>query len=100
MADILTLKLSPKQLSEIPDLEIWVKNKFPKRHARLLKKSLDARGGQSTYQLRVELSDAPLEPILSTIAYPKLSANAKQVIIVGFGPAGMFAALQCIELGL
>lgn len=100
MADILTLKLSPKQLSEIPDLEIWVKNKFPKRHARLLKKSLDARGGQSTYQLRVELSDTPLEPILSTIAYPKLSANAKQVIIVGFGPAGMFAALQCIELGL
>src|SRR5690606_39059141 len=32
-------------------------------------------------------------------SYPNVS-NAKKVIIVGAGPAGLFAALRCIELGL
>ena len=30
--------------------------------------------------------------------YPNV-ANAEPIIIVGFGPSGMFAALRCIELG-
>ena len=30
--------------------------------------------------------------------YPNVN-HAEQVVIVGFGPAGMFAALRCIELG-
>ena len=33
------------------------------------------------------------------VTYNKLS-NAKEVVIVGAGPCGYFAALQCIELGL
>ena len=34
-----------------------------------------------------------------TVQYPDVK-DAKTVIIVGAGPAGLFAALQCIELGL
>ena len=38
-------------------------------------------------------------PKLTTIKYPNVK-NAKPVIIIGAGPAGLFAALQCIEAGL
>lgn len=68
---------------------------------RLLKHSIDARQRQIKVQLRFEvglgspLSEAP-DP---TPNYKKLSSEAKTVIIVGCGPAGMFAALRCIELG-
>lgn len=99
MADIITLKLSVPQWEAIENIDDWLKVKFPNKHSRLLKYSLDARGRNCQYQLRIELSNSPLEPILSSIEYPKLSKDAPIVHIVGFGPAGMFAALQCIELG-
>src|SRR6202008_2719132 len=41
----------------------------------------------------------PYIPESYTVNYSNVS-NAKPVIIVGAGPAGLFAALQCIELGL
>lgn len=68
---------------------------------RLRKHSIDARQKQIKIQLRLELSlDGPLPPDPElTPDYPTVSSNAKRIIIVGCGPAGMFAALRCIELG-
>jgi uncharacterized FAD-dependent dehydrogenase len=40
--------------------------------------------------------DRQIEPYL----FPILPKNAKEVHIIGAGPAGLFAALECIQLGL
>ena len=69
---------------------------------RLRKHSIDARQRTIKVQLRFEVgvgeSLAP-EPELHP-KYPTASSDAKNVIIVGCGPAGLFAALRCLELGL
>ena len=69
---------------------------------KLRKHSIDARQRSVKVQLRLDVSlDAPLPPdITPHWSAPALSANARSVIIVGCGPAGMFAALRCLENGL
>lgn len=68
---------------------------------RLDKESIDARHRAIKMQLRLEVGlDAPLpEWHLPVRGYPHVRTGAPRVIIVGFGPAGMFAALRCLELG-
>jgi len=68
---------------------------------KLRKHSIDARQRAVKVQLRLDVSiDTPLPPDLTPHwAVPPLAADAKRVIIVGCGPAGMFAALRCLENG-
>jgi len=69
---------------------------------RLRKHSIDARQRQIKAQLRIQVGiDAPLppEPELKP-CYTAPATDAKSVIIIGCGPAGMFAALRALELGL
>jgi uncharacterized protein len=71
------------------------------RGLRLRKHSIDARQRQVKVQLRVEVAvdeELPEEaaPVWSA---PALANDAKRVLIVGAGPAGLFAALRCLELG-
>ncbi len=69
---------------------------------RLRKHSIDARQRAVKVQLRLEVAlDAPLPPDATPRwAAPALPADARSVIIVGCGPAGMFAALRCLENGV
>ncbi|MDR0834964.1 MAG: FAD-binding protein, partial [Tannerella sp.] len=68
---------------------------------RVLKRSIDAR--QRTIYVNVSLrafiNEIPTEPEYKTLEYKDV-AQSKQVIVVGAGPAGLFAALRLIELGL
>ncbi|MDX2191214.1 MAG: FAD-dependent oxidoreductase [Bacteroidota bacterium] len=68
---------------------------------KLLKRSIDARSRQIKVNIQAQI--IVNEPLDNDINY-KIPLNdvqsAKTVVIVGCGPAGMFAALQCIELGL
>ena len=66
----------------------------------ILKRSIDARSRTVIFRLQVSvfLDEVPV-PEINTINYPNVS-DARPVIIVGAGPAGLFAALQCIENGL
>lgn len=71
------------------------------RDLRLRKHSIDARQRQVKVQLRVEVAvdeELPEEaaPVWSA---PALANDAKRVLIIGAGPAGLFAALRCLELG-
>ena len=68
---------------------------------RLRKHSIDARQKQIKIQLRLEVSlEGPLPPDPElTPDYRVISSEAKRIVIVGCRPAGMFAALRCIELG-
>ncbi len=68
---------------------------------RLVKRSLDARQRPIQVRLRFEVGiGSPLpEPESLSISYPSVQRSARCVLIVGCGPAGMFAALRCLELG-
>ncbi|SDT61811.1 hypothetical protein SAMN05216490_4362 [Mucilaginibacter mallensis] len=67
---------------------------------KILKRSIDARGRKVVYRMQVRAYiDEPYMPENYTVNYPEVK-QAKPVIIIGAGPAGLFAALQCIELGL
>lgn len=70
-------------------------------HLRLLRRSVDARSREIKVNIEVEVSQN--EPLTEVISYKKTYknvANCPQAIIVGAGPAGMFAALRLIELGI
>lgn len=67
---------------------------------KILKRSIDARSRKVVYRMQVRafINETYVsEPQI--FSYPKV-ADDKKVIIVGAGPAGLFAALQCIENGL
>ncbi|QXP80064.1 MULTISPECIES: NAD(P)/FAD-dependent oxidoreductase [Winogradskyella] len=67
---------------------------------KILRKSIDARKRNIMFNYKVEVYIN--EPMPETSDYHfdyKDVSNAKPVHIIGFGPAGMYAALRCIELG-
>jgi len=68
---------------------------------RPLKRSVDARGRQVKVNVELEIfvDELPSQIIAFKKNYPNVS-NAKQAIIIGAGPAGLFAALRLIELGI
>jgi len=68
---------------------------------RLVRRSVDARGSRPVYLLRydVYIDEPYTEPPLISAGYKDVSGG-QPVIIVGSGPAGYFAALQCLEYGL
>ncbi len=68
---------------------------------KLRKHSIDARQRAVKVQLRLEVSvDGPLPPDETPRwTASALSDSAETIIIVGCGPAGLFAALRCLEKG-
>jgi uncharacterized protein len=68
----------------------------------LRKHSIDARQRMVKVQLRLEVTlDGPPAPeIRPQWEAAPLPSSARPVVIVGCGPAGMFAALRCLENGL
>lgn len=78
------LKIQPQQVSGL----------------KILKRSIDARGRRVVYRMQVQVFvGEPYQPETYAIKYPSVK-NAQPVIIIGAGPAGLFAALQCIVSGL
>ena len=71
------------------------------RFLHRIKRSIDARGRDVQVRVRADvyLDNPPTDLISPQYQYPDVT-NAKRVVIVGAGPAGLFAALRCIELGL
>ena len=67
---------------------------------KVLRKSIDARKKDIifNYKVAVYINEQVPEKSDYIFEYKDVS-NAKEIHIVGFGPAGMYAALRCIELG-
>ena len=67
---------------------------------KILRKSIDARKPKIIFNYKVSVFIN--EPLPEDSEYHfdyKDVTKAKPIHIIGFGPAGMYAALRCIELG-
>ena len=68
--------------------------------ARVVKRSIDARQRQVKVNLTLEVYvDREPQPGPVHFDYPSVDGRT-EVVVVGSGPAGLFAALRLIELGL
>ena len=72
------------------------------QHVSIVKRSIDARQKAIKINLKVLIylqEEAFQEQSISLPDYQNV-AHAQEVLVIGAGPAGLFAALQLIELGL
>jgi uncharacterized FAD-dependent dehydrogenase len=106
MVKELELKLSP---SEAQDESIIRSRAIQKcrlpadtvEEVHLLRRSIDARGKRPAIRLRVAVyAGERYQPEPAILDRFRMVDEAPEVIIVGAGPAGYFAALELIELGL
>lgn len=70
---------------------------------RVRKRSVDARSRNPVIRLVVDVwvdEPAPAPEPLPAAQYPTVTGHQRTALIVGSGPAGLFAALRLIELGL
>jgi uncharacterized FAD-dependent dehydrogenase len=68
----------------------------------IVKRSIDARGRMVFINLLVNafINEPFIKRGVSNIIFRNISGAPKKVVIVGAGPAGMFAALKLIEAGI
>jgi len=69
---------------------------------RILRKSIDARGRQIKFNFKVAiyLENEVIPPLFRQREFREVSSSSKRILIIGAGPAGLFAALKCLELGM
>jgi uncharacterized protein len=67
---------------------------------QVLKRSVDARSKTPIFRTKafVYINENP-EPLYKKVEFQNVG-NKKSAIVVGFGPAGMFASLRLMELGI
>ncbi|MCU4175996.1 NAD(P)/FAD-dependent oxidoreductase [Carboxylicivirga sp. N1Y90] len=106
MKSEIDLRLSPKEASDeayyLPLVAKKMKvapNKITSM--RIMKRSIDARKRPIVVQLKIEAYANAKPPKQEEVKfdYPDVS-NSPEVIVVGAGPGGYFAALRLIELGM
>ncbi len=69
-------------------------------HVQILKKSIDARSRQVVFRVKADVYiNEEYKPEVHSIDYIPLDQK-KSILIIGAGPAGLFAALKCLELGI
>ena len=70
-------------------------------HINILRKSIDARKRPVMFKIRMKvfIGEEPINKQKSEFFYKDVS-NSREVVIIGAGPAGLFAGLRLIELGI
>jgi uncharacterized FAD-dependent dehydrogenase len=99
MNKILEIDLSPEEaFGQSVSLNEKLKLPAADWYIRPIKRSIDARGRNVVVHMQVEAIPKPFNPDLPVFHYADV-ATRPEVIVVGSGPAGLFAALRLIELG-
>ena len=108
MQQQLTLKVKPHEANDSSILTDYIAKETSKSKASItgfykLKQSIDARSPRQIW-INITLLAFIDEPFsqrpLNAIHFKDVTNSSKSVIIVGAGPAGLFAALQLLELGI
>lgn len=105
MPQNITLVLTPRQAADAKYYTLLAARRLgvPEQDValvRVVKRSIDARQRQPKVNLTLEVyADREPRPAPVHFDYPSV-AGRTDVVIVGSGPAGLFAALRLIELGL
>lgn len=96
--------LTPDQINDQKVLKAIVGRKIKNNSNfdfSVLKKSIDARGKRPVYRLRIAAFSVNERPTsFSTKEIYQNVKDAPEIHIVGAGPAGYFAGLECLEKGL
>lgn len=105
MPQTITLVLTPRQAADAKYYSSQAARRMGIREedialVRVVKRSIDARQRQVKVNISLEIYvDHEPQPEPVHFDYPSVEGRT-EVIIVGSGPAGLFAALRIIELGL
>ncbi len=103
-ATLHNLVLSPEDGLDQQNLEAFLKAKgllTDEQYFHILRRSIDARSKRIKVHVSVEVDSVPHG--VQYVEYnPEFSSSpgGRQIIIVGAGPAGMFAAVQALEMGV
>ena len=108
MQTILQLRLTPTDAANASVLLTTIAQNIGRSSSQIngyhiLKQSIDARSRQQVWinlTLQVFIDEPVMDRQIEPYLFPILPKNAKEVHIIGAGPAGLFAALECIQLGL
>ena len=100
------IRVTPEVAAQEDRLKNWLADEYgfdvrTIQGVRILKRSIDARQRQIYVNLkvRVYVNELPHDDEYVRTEYPNVEGRP-QVIVVGAGPGGLFAALRLIELGL
>lgn len=108
MIEEITMRIAPEIAADLQRLKREAARQLhiPERSIndlRIVRKSVDARKRPVMLNVKVMAAvgdSKEISPIANPIDYSPVAADAKRIVIVGAGPAGLFAALKAIELGL
>jgi uncharacterized protein len=101
----LQLQLSPQEAVSEEAIKQRIREEFSLKderlHIRVLRRSVDARGRQIKINLTVLTAiDEPLPEEDFSFQYKDVTRAESVCHIIGAGPAGLFAALRCLEVGI
>ncbi len=102
----INISVSPKEAAEEKYLKVAVAKHLKLKTSRIkaleiLRRSIDARGKKVKIQLRVRIFvDEFRQEVEEFRLHLQNVSSGEPVIVVGSGPAGLFAALRLVELGL
>lgn len=106
MIESITLRVDPRTAANAELLGQELRRKTGRRDIndwRIERRSIDARGHSVMVNLTVRMAtgdDKTADIPIGTKPLEPVPSDAPQVVIVGCGPAGLFAALRCIQLGM
>lgn len=98
------IRLKPEEAVNSAKISQIIQKKYPEKvnDWKIVRKSIDARQRQiwidTEFLVATGEDSKVIDPYISS-EYQKTSKNSPQVIIIGAGPAGLFAALRALELG-